>query len=94
MQNDTGPEPALITARDLSRMLSISLPSVWRWLAAGKLPQPLRLSAQCLRWDREDVAAFLAVKRAEAQNQRPASANGEASESPDSCREAKSGVSA
>jgi predicted DNA-binding transcriptional regulator AlpA len=32
---------------------------VWRWVAEGKLPRPLRLSSKCVRWWSSDVERFL-----------------------------------
>jgi predicted DNA-binding transcriptional regulator AlpA len=51
MRTDPAPAAvALIDAAALAELLSVSKPTVWRLLAAGKLPQPIRFSAQCLRW--------------------------------------------
>ena len=49
----------LIDAAELARMLSVSKPSVWRWMAEGKLPPPIRITAQCLRWNREAVLTWI-----------------------------------
>lgn len=49
----------LIDATELAQMLLISKPSVWRWLSEGRLPEPIRLTAQCLRWRREAVLAWI-----------------------------------
>ena len=58
---DPVPVPsALIDARELSRLLSVSLPTIWRMRNAGRLPEPIRLTSQCLRWRRCDVDAWLA----------------------------------
>lgn len=43
---------ALIDARELAATLAVSLPTVWRMRDANRLPAPLRLTAQCLRWRR------------------------------------------
>lgn len=50
----------LIDARELSAMLSVSKPSIWRWKEAGKLPPAIALTSQCIRWRRSDVEAWLA----------------------------------
>ncbi len=53
---------ALIDAKAIAReYLSTSLPTVWRMRAAGKLPEPIKLSSQCLRWRRCDVEAWIAA---------------------------------
>ena len=33
---------------------------VWKLLAAGKLPEPFRISPQRLRWRRQDVIDWIA----------------------------------
>lgn len=50
----------LIDATELARMLSVSKPTIWRMRADGKLSEPLKLTAQCLRWRRSDIESFLA----------------------------------
>ena len=73
----TTPASLLIDAAELARMLSVSKPTIWRMLSAQRAPEPLRLTAQCLRWRRSDVEAWLAAG-CPAQ-QRPTGTNGEAS---------------
>lgn len=60
MRTDTAPLSVLIDAAELARMLSVSKPTIWRLLSAQKIPEPLRLTAQCLRWRRSDVDGWLA----------------------------------
>ena len=60
-----GPPPdlegeRLIDGRALDRMLSISRPTRERWLAARRLPQPIRLTATCHRWRLRDITAWIA----------------------------------
>ena len=50
---------ALIDARELAAMLAISVPTVWRMRESGRLPEPLRLTAQCVRWRRADIDSWL-----------------------------------
>lgn len=45
----------LIDAAEFARMLSVSKPTIWRLLSSQKIPEPIRLTSQCLRW-RRDVA--------------------------------------
>ena len=49
----------LIDAAELARMLSVSKPSLWRWLSEKKILEPIRLSSQCLRWRRDSVLAWI-----------------------------------
>ena len=71
----------LIDAGELARMLSVSKPTIWRMRNDEKLPPGIALTSQCLRWRRSDVEAWLAAGCPH-QQQRPAAANGEASEKP------------
>lgn len=57
---DASPLPSLlIDAGELARLLSISKPSVWRWLENGRLVKPIRFTAQSLRWRRDVVIAWI-----------------------------------
>ena len=49
----------LIDAAELARMLSVSKPTIWRWLSEGRLPEPIRLTSQCLRWKRDVVLSWI-----------------------------------
>ena len=35
---------------DLARVFGVNRTSIWRWVAAGRLPQPHRFSPGCSRW--------------------------------------------
>jgi prophage regulatory protein len=49
----TAPAPsALIDAAALAELLSVSKPTIWRMRESGKLPEPIKLTSQCLRWKR------------------------------------------
>ncbi len=62
MRSDTTPAvPTLIDARTLSVMLSVSVPTIWRMRESGRLPEPLKLTAQTVRWRRADVDSWLAA---------------------------------
>ncbi len=39
--------------KDLAEYFGISRPTVWRWVKAGRLPQPVRFSPGCTRFDAE-----------------------------------------
>ena len=51
----------LIDVRELAAMLAISVPTAWRMRESGRLPEPLRLTAQCVRWRRTDINSWLAA---------------------------------
>ena len=75
-------EAALIDAAEFARELSVSKPTIWRLLAAQRIPEPIRLTAQCLRWRRDEVAAWIAAGCPSLNEERPAATNGEASKNP------------
>ncbi len=47
--------PEFLSADALAKRLAISKRSVFRLVACGKLPQPIRLSNRLVRWDWEAV---------------------------------------
>lgn len=55
----------LIDAPALAGLLSVSEATLYRMLAAGKVPAPLRLSRGCVRWHRETVERWLALSEAQ-----------------------------
>ncbi|MBY0525215.1 MAG: helix-turn-helix domain-containing protein [Gemmataceae bacterium] len=44
---------------EVCRLLGIPRPTLLAWVAAGKFPQPIRLSAWRLRWPRDVVQRWL-----------------------------------
>ena len=69
----------MINAAEFARLLSVSKPTIWRMLSAQRIPEPIRLTAQCLRWKREHVLRWIDSGCATLNEQRPAAVNGEAS---------------
>lgn len=52
--------PLLLSAPDLAQLLRVSVATVWRLRAAGKLPRPsTALGRQLLRWDRREVEVWV-----------------------------------
>ena len=51
--------PALIDARELARLLSVSKPTVLRMRDDGKLPPSISLTSQCVRWRRSAVLTWI-----------------------------------
>lgn len=45
-----------MTAKDVAAYLTVGESSVWRWLKAGNLPQPVRICG-ATRWRRADIEA-------------------------------------
>jgi len=42
----------------LAEKFSVSRATIWRWVANGKFPKPVKLSEGCTRWRLSDVEAF------------------------------------
>jgi predicted DNA-binding transcriptional regulator AlpA len=51
----------LLDAEALAALLGVSTSHLWRMRDAGRLPKPLRLGAQCLRWPLSEIRAWLAA---------------------------------
>jgi predicted DNA-binding transcriptional regulator AlpA len=71
-------EPALLRARDASKLCGISLASWWRWDAAGRMPRGVKIGGARL-WSRGELLAWIDAgcpDRAEWQARRVAQANG------------------
>jgi excisionase family DNA binding protein len=49
----------LLTAGDVAFRLNVSERTVWRWVAAGKLPEPVRYSQRLIRWRACDIEAYV-----------------------------------
>jgi predicted DNA-binding transcriptional regulator AlpA len=46
--------PELLSAQAVSRMLGIGTRSLWRYIAAGKVPRPVRIG-RAVRWRRLEL---------------------------------------
>ena len=53
-------EPALLTPRELARLLSISVRTLWRLRTSGRLLAEIRLGGS-VRWQRADALAWIAA---------------------------------
>ena len=52
-------EPLVVDVKALARMLSSSVRSVWRRLAAGDLPKPVRIG-RSVRWELAAIREWIA----------------------------------
>ncbi len=57
-QASNTPQPLAISARELARLLDVSLRQVWRLNSTGKLPKPVRLGGS-VKWRRDEIVAFV-----------------------------------
>lgn len=53
------PQEGYIRAKALAPLLGISVVTLWRWSAAGKMPKPVRLSERVTAWRAEDVRMWM-----------------------------------
>jgi predicted DNA-binding transcriptional regulator AlpA len=49
----------LWSVKEVAEILSLSPRSVWRYVALGKLPPPIRLGARSVRWRASDLQRYL-----------------------------------
>ena len=49
----------LLTAKDVARRLSIGVRTLWRLVAQGKFPQPIRYTRKLVRWKTADVDRYI-----------------------------------
>lgn len=53
------PMGGYIRAKTLAPLLGISVVTLWRWSAAGKIPKPVKLSERVTAWWVEDVRNWM-----------------------------------
>jgi predicted DNA-binding transcriptional regulator AlpA len=53
-----------LTAADIGALLSVTVPTVRAWAAAGRIPPPIRVGRRCLRWQRATFLEYLAALQA------------------------------
>ena len=49
----------LLTARETAKVLAISKRQLWRLVATGVLPKPVRLARRTTRWRLADIENFV-----------------------------------
>jgi excisionase family DNA binding protein len=49
----------LLTVREVAELLKVSRRTVWRWVALGRMPGPVRYSRTCVRWKASVLQAYL-----------------------------------
>lgn len=57
-------ETRFLGARDAAKTLGVSVASLWRGVAAGRLPRPFYPSPRTPRWDLQELLAALEQTRA------------------------------
>jgi len=56
----------VIRAKDLSKLLSVSLPTLWRMEKRGDLPKRVNISERVVGWLKSDIQEWLESKKIEA----------------------------
>jgi excisionase family DNA binding protein len=54
-----GPGKDLLTSHDVARRLSIGVRTLWRMVAKGRLPQPIRYTRKLVRWKASDIDRYI-----------------------------------
>jgi excisionase family DNA binding protein len=49
----------LLTVQEVARKLKVSIRTIWRYEAAGKIPRAVRLSGNTVRWKARDIQDYL-----------------------------------
>jgi len=52
-------EPGFLTSSQVAEKLAMSVRTLWRLVAAGKFPQPVRYNRKLVRWKAEAVEAYI-----------------------------------
>jgi prophage regulatory protein len=55
----------LVRAKEIADAKSVSVSTVWRWVQAGILPKPVRLTQRTTVWNADEVDAALEKRAAE-----------------------------
>jgi predicted DNA-binding transcriptional regulator AlpA len=50
-----------LSVGQVGKMLGVCQRTVWRWVARGLFPEPVRYSRRIVRWRAEDVADYLSA---------------------------------
>ena len=49
----------LMTSHQVAECLAVSVRTVWRLVASGKFPQPVRYNRKLVRWKTAEVARYI-----------------------------------
>lgn len=58
-ENDGKKRERLVTSLEVAARLSCSVRTVWRLVAAGRFPAPVRYNRKLVRWKEGEVDAYL-----------------------------------
>jgi excisionase family DNA binding protein len=49
----------LLTSQQVANKLAVSVRTLWRLVAAGKFPQPIRYNRKLVRWKSTEVSRYI-----------------------------------
>lgn len=55
---------AYLTRQELQAEFKISSATIYRWMSEGKLPKPIHLGPNMVRWKASDIEAWLTEREA------------------------------
>eukprot|EP00581_Thalassiosira_minuscula_P036337 CAMPEP_0184474144 /NCGR_PEP_ID=MMETSP0740-20130409/131693_1 /TAXON_ID=385413 /ORGANISM="Thalassiosira miniscula, Strain CCMP1093" /LENGTH=66 /DNA_ID=CAMNT_0026851287 /DNA_START=96 /DNA_END=296 /DNA_ORIENTATION=- len=58
------PSDNLVSVRDIAAVLGCSAPTVWRRVADGSIPQPVKIGGMT-RWSKAEIDAFIAQAKSQ-----------------------------
>jgi predicted DNA-binding transcriptional regulator AlpA len=53
----------LLTVKESAAILHVSIPTFWRWVAAGTVPKPVKLGALS-RWPQSEILGVIETAKA------------------------------
>jgi prophage regulatory protein len=48
--------------KDLTQIFKVNASTIWRWLAAGEMPEPLKIAANTTAWRAEEINEWIASR--------------------------------
>lgn len=49
----------MLKSSEVAELVGVSMRTLWRLLAAGRFPEPVRFNRKVMRWKRADVVQWL-----------------------------------
>ena len=49
----------MLSAKKVAECLGVHVRTVWRWAAAGRIPEPIQIGPKSIRWRLVDIEKFI-----------------------------------
>lgn len=59
IQAEARSSPELLTSQQVANRLAVSVRTLWRLVAAGKIPQPVRYNRKLVRWKAAELSRYI-----------------------------------